>query len=71
MKCLILIALVLLVAASPVYSSAHGLAITYGEATYYNQALKDSMFIYFQSHSNKSLKDTKYRVITASEVNRS
>ncbi|MEG3224457.1 MAG: hypothetical protein BME94_02770 [Methanobacteriales archaeon Met13] len=69
MKCLIFIALILLVAASPVYSSTQGLAITYGEATYSNQALKDSMFDYFQSHSNKSLKDTTYKIITASEVN--
>ncbi|HMK54329.1 MAG TPA: DUF1002 domain-containing protein [Methanobacteriaceae archaeon] len=69
MKRLLLIALVLLVALSPVYSATQGLAITYGEATYSNQALKDSMFNYFQSRSDKNLKDAISRVITASEVN--
>jgi uncharacterized protein YpuA (DUF1002 family) len=55
-------------ALSPVYS-AQGLAITYGETTYSNQAYKDSMYNYFQSQSDKDLKDATYRVITASEVN--
>jgi uncharacterized protein YpuA (DUF1002 family) len=60
--------IILVVALSPVYS-AQGLAITYGEATYSNQALKDSMYSYFQSKSDKDLKDATSRVITASEVN--
>lgn len=60
--------IILVVALSPVYS-AQGLAITYGETTYSNQAYKDSMYNYFQSHSDKDLKDATYRVITASEVN--
>jgi uncharacterized protein YpuA (DUF1002 family) len=60
--------IILVVALSPVYS-AQGLAITYGETTYSNQAYKDSMYNYFQSHSDKDLKDANYRVITASEVN--
>lgn len=60
--------IILVVALSPVYS-AQGLAITYGEATYSNQALKDSMYNYFQSKSDKDLKDAASRVITASEVN--
>jgi uncharacterized protein YpuA (DUF1002 family) len=60
--------IILVVALSPVYS-AQGLAITYGETTYSNQAYKNSMYDYFQSHSDKDLKDATYRVITASEVN--
>jgi uncharacterized protein YpuA (DUF1002 family) len=68
MKRLLLMLIILVVALSPVYS-AQGLAITYGEATYSNQALKDSMYSYFQSKSDKDLKDATSRVITASEVN--
>ncbi len=64
--CLILI--ILVVALSPVYG-AQGLAITYGETTYSNSAYKDSMYNYFQTHTDKDLKDVTYRVITASEVN--
>ena len=60
--------IILVVALSPVYS-AQGLAITYGETTYSNQAYKESRYNYFQSHSDKDLKDATYRVITASEVN--
>lgn len=63
-----LMLIILMVAMSPVYS-AQGLAITYGETTYSNQAYKDSMYNYFQSRSDKDLKDATYRVITASEVN--
>jgi len=68
MRRLLLMLIILVVALSPVYS-AQGLAITYGETTYSNQAYKDSMYNYFQSHSDKDLKDATYRVITASEVN--
>ncbi len=68
MRRLLLMLIIIVVALSPVYS-AQGLAITYGETTYSNQAYKDSMYNYFQSHSDKDLKDANYRVITASEVN--
>jgi uncharacterized protein YpuA (DUF1002 family) len=68
MRRLWLMLIIIAVALSPVYS-AQGLAITYGETTYSNQAYKDSMYNYFQSHSDKDLKDANYRVITASEVN--
>lgn len=68
MRKLWLMLIIIVVALSPVYS-AQGLAITYGETTYSNQAYIDSMYNYFQSHSDKDLKDANYRVITASEVN--
>ena len=68
MRRLLLLLIIIVVALSPVYS-AQGLAITYGETTYSNQAYKDTMYNYFQSHSDKDLKDANYRVITASEVN--
>lgn len=68
MRRLLLLLIIIVVALSPVYS-AQGLAITYGETTYSNQAYKDTMYNYFQSHSDKNLKDANYRVITASEVN--
>jgi uncharacterized protein YpuA (DUF1002 family) len=68
MKRILLLVITLIIILSPVYS-VQGLAITYGETTYANQNWKDTMYNYFQSKSNKDLKDATIKVITASEVN--
>jgi len=68
MKKLTIGLLLILVVASPIYG-ASGFAITFGETTYANAAWKNSMMDYFQSHTNKDIKDATTKVITASEVN--
>jgi uncharacterized protein YpuA (DUF1002 family) len=68
MKRLLLGIMVLLVALSPIYGVS-GFVITYGETTYSNNAYKESVLNYFQSHTDKNLGNATVRVITASEVN--
>jgi len=53
---------------SPIYA-ASGFVITFGEATNSNQAWKDSVLSYFQSHTDKNVINATTKVITASEVN--
>ncbi|MGB9844431.1 DUF1002 domain-containing protein [Methanothermobacter tenebrarum] len=47
-----------------------GLSITLGEATYNNPEYKKAMIDYFQSKTDKSIKDVSVEVIKAQDVNR-
>lgn len=53
---------------SPVYS-ASGFAVTYGETTYANANMKNTVNSYFQSKTSKNINDATSKVVTASEVN--
>lgn len=57
-----------MMALSPIYGVS-GFALTFGETTYANQTMKDSVLTYFQSHTDKNIKNATSKVITASEVN--
>jgi uncharacterized protein YpuA (DUF1002 family) len=60
--------IIVLMTLSPIYA-ASGFVITFGEATNSNQAWKDSVLSYFQSHTDKNVINATTKVITASEVN--
>ncbi|BDH79005.1 MAG TPA: DUF1002 domain-containing protein [Methanothermobacter sp.] len=49
---------------------ASGLSITIGETTYKNPEYKKAMMDYFQSKTDKSIKDVNIEVIRAQDVNR-
>ncbi len=68
MKKLLICVIVILVTISPIYA-ASGFVITLGESTNSNQAWKDSVLSYFQSHTNNNVSNATTKVITASEVN--
>lgn len=60
--------ILIIVMLSPVYS-ASGFAITYGETTYANADMKNTVNSYFQSKTSKNIGDATSKVVTASEVN--
>ena len=68
MKKLLIGLILIIIMLSPVYS-ASGFAVTYGETTYANANLKNSMNSYFQSKTSKNITDATSKVVTASEVN--
>ncbi|MDI6645306.1 MAG: DUF1002 domain-containing protein [Methanobacteriaceae archaeon] len=68
MKKLMVTVLILVVIAAPIYGSS-GFSITYGEATNANSQWKNSVISYFQSQTDKDLKEANVKIITASEVN--
>jgi uncharacterized protein YpuA (DUF1002 family) len=68
MKKLLLGLILVIMILSPVYS-ASGFAITYGETTYTNSDLKNTMNNYFQSKTSKNISTATSKVVTASEVN--
>ena len=68
MKKWIVMLLILFTIAAPIYG-ASGFAITYGEATNANSQWKNSVTNYFQSQTDKDLKEATIKIITASEVN--
>lgn len=49
---------------------ASGLSIAIGEATYNNPEYKESMMDYFQSRTDKGIKDASIEVVRAHDVNR-
>ncbi len=69
MKKLLIGIIIVLMALSPIYAATSGFVITFGEATNSNQAWKDSVQSYFQSHTDKNINNATTRIITASEVN--
>jgi len=68
MKKLLIGLFLIIIMLSPVYS-ASGFAVTYGETTYGNANLKNTVNTYFQSKTSKNINDTTSKVVTASEVN--
>ena len=68
MKKLLIGLILIIIMLSPVYS-ASGFAVTYGETTYGNANLKNSVNSYFQSKTSKNITDATSKVVTASEVN--
>jgi uncharacterized protein YpuA (DUF1002 family) len=68
MKKYIAVILLVLVAISPIYG-ASGFSVTVGETTNANQAWKNSVMNYFQSHTDKNVSTANTKLITASEVN--
>ena len=68
MKKLLIGLFLIIIMLSPVYS-ASGFAVTYGETTYGNANLKNTVNTYFQSKTSKNINDATSKVVTASEVN--
>ncbi|GAB4314801.1 MAG: DUF1002 domain-containing protein [Methanobacteriaceae archaeon] len=68
MKKWIVTVLILVAIAGPIYGSS-GFSITYGEATNANSQWKNSVINYFQSQTDKDLKEANVKIITAPEVN--
>jgi uncharacterized protein YpuA (DUF1002 family) len=68
MKKLALGVILVIMILSPIYGVS-GFAITYGETTYANSDMKNSMNSYFQSKTSKNVSDATSKVVTASEVN--
>jgi uncharacterized protein YpuA (DUF1002 family) len=68
MKKLLIGLILVIIMLSPVYS-ASGFAVTYGETTYANSNMKNTMNNYFQSKTSKNITDATSKVVTASEVN--
>ncbi|MDI9623653.1 MAG: DUF1002 domain-containing protein [Methanothermobacter sp.] len=63
----IILALILLIFS--VYGTS-GLSITIGETTYNNPEYKKAVMDYFQSKTDKNIKDVNIEIITAQDVNR-
>jgi len=68
MKKWIITVLILVAILAPIYASS-GFSLTYGEATYANSQWKNSVINYFDSQTDKDLKQANVKIITASEVN--
>ena len=68
MKKLLVGLILVIIMLSPVYS-ASGFAVTYGETTYANANMKNTVNTYFQSKTSKNINDATSKVVTASEVN--
>jgi uncharacterized protein YpuA (DUF1002 family) len=68
MKKLLIGLILIIIMLSPVYS-ASGFAVTYGETTYANANMKNTVNSYFQSKTSKNINDATSKVVTASEVN--
>ncbi len=68
MKKLLIGLILIIIMLSPVYS-ASGFAVTYGETTYANSNLKNTVNSYFQSKTDKNITNATSKVVTASEVN--
>lgn len=69
MKKIIAVVLLVLMTISPIYG-ASGFAVTIGVATNSNEAWKNSVMDYFQSHTDKNVNTATTKLVVASEVNK-